>query len=149
VRGVGEAGKLSLPCPLLRLRGPSRLTTDTAGLKARGHPCAPVYHCAPSAVLSLPSSLCLEKRKSDGKKERAKKKRNRKKYQDLEGAALPSSLGHSGAGLYPFHRYIEPPIKTCEAWVYDSGGARGLSSAGGPYIPRAYGRIHDVLYGVL
>jgi hypothetical protein len=58
--GVGEAGKHSLPSPLQRLRGPSRLTTITAGFEAGGR------SCAPSAVLSLPPSLRLEKRKRDG-----------------------------------------------------------------------------------
>jgi hypothetical protein len=62
------------------------------------------------------------------------KKRNRKKYQDLEGVALPSSLSHGGAGLDPFHRYAEPPTKPREAWVYGGGGARGLSCARGPYV---------------
>jgi hypothetical protein len=61
VRGVGEAGKLSLPSPLLRLRGPSRLTTDTVGFKAGSCPCAPLYPFTPSTILSLPPSLHLKK----------------------------------------------------------------------------------------
>jgi hypothetical protein len=78
-----------------------------------------------------------------------KRKRNRRKYQDLEGASLPSFLSHGGAGLDPFLYYTEPPTKTCEEWVYDGGRARGLSDAGGPCIPHACGRIHGVHYGVL
>jgi hypothetical protein len=55
-------GKLSLPSPLLRLRGPSHLTTDAAGFKAGGHPCAPLYPFVASVVLSLPPSLRLKKK---------------------------------------------------------------------------------------
>jgi hypothetical protein len=128
VRGVGEAGKLSLPGPLLRLRGPSHLTTDAMGFEAGGCPCAPLYPHAPSIILSLPPSLCLDKKRGT-KKERAKKeKKNRKQYEDLEGAALPSSLSHGRAGLDSFYHYTEPPPKTHEAWVYVGSGARDLSS---------------------
>jgi hypothetical protein len=61
VQGVGEAGKLSLPNPLLHSRGPNRLTTDNVWFKASSHPCTPLYPFAPSVVLSLPPSLCLKK----------------------------------------------------------------------------------------
>jgi hypothetical protein len=74
VRGVGEAGKHSLPGPLLRLRGPNRLTTDAMGFEAGSHPCAPLYPCTPSTIISLPPSLCLQKRKRDRKKRERKKK---------------------------------------------------------------------------
>jgi hypothetical protein len=116
VRGVGEAAKLSLPSPLLRLRGPSRSTTDTTGFRASGHPCTPLYPFAPSTILSIPPFPCLKK--NEGRKEeRAKKKENRRKYRDLEGVAFPS-LSHGGAGLDSFHHYARPPAKTHEAWVY-------------------------------
>jgi hypothetical protein len=76
VRGVGEAGKLSLPGLLPRLRGPSHLTTDAVGFEAGDRPYASLYPCAPSAVLSLPPSLCLDKKKR-GKKRRGQKERRK------------------------------------------------------------------------
>jgi hypothetical protein len=77
----------------------------------------------PFAILSLPPSLCLDKKeKKDEKRiEQKKEKENRKRYQGLEGVELPSSLSHGGAGLDSIHRYTEPPAKTCEPWVYVSG----------------------------
>jgi hypothetical protein len=60
-------GKLSLSGPLLRLRGPSRLTTNAVGFKVGGCPCAPLPPCASSTVLSLPPSLWLDKKKSGTK----------------------------------------------------------------------------------
>jgi hypothetical protein len=68
VRGVGEAGKLSLPGPLLCLRGPSHLTTNAGGFEAGGRPCAPLHSCVPPAILSLPPSLCLDKKEKRGQK---------------------------------------------------------------------------------
>jgi hypothetical protein len=133
VRGVGEASKLSLLDPLLRLRGPNCLITDAAGFEASGRPCAPIYPCTPSVILSLPCSLHLEKRKRDEKGD--SEKRNSKKYQDLIGVSLPSSLSHGRAGLDPFHHYAESATKTHEAWVYGGDRARGLSGAGGRCVP--------------
>jgi hypothetical protein len=77
----------------------------------------------PFAILSLPPSLCLDKKeKKDEKRiEQKKEKENRKWYQGLEGVELPSSLSHGGAGLDSIHRYTEPPAKTREPWVYVSG----------------------------
>jgi hypothetical protein len=77
----------------------------------------------PFAILSLPPSLCLDKKeKKDEKRiEQKKEKENRKRYQGLEGVELPSSLSHGGAGLDSIHRYTEPPAKTREPWVYVSG----------------------------
>jgi hypothetical protein len=150
VRGVGEAGKLSLPRPIPLLRGPNRWTTDTVGFRASGCPCAPLYCCAPSAVLSSPPSLCLEQKEKRGKKGESKKEKgNRKKYRGPVGAALPSSLSHGRAGLDFFHCYTKPSTKTSEAWVYVGGGARGLSCAGGPHVHHACGRIRAILYGFL
>jgi hypothetical protein len=74
-RGVGEAGKHSLPGSLLRLRGPSHLITDTAGFRASGRPCTPLYPCAPSIVLSSHPSLCLDKKEKRGKKGKSKKEK--------------------------------------------------------------------------
>jgi hypothetical protein len=54
-------GKLSLPRPLLCVRGPNRLAIDATGFNASGHPCAPLYPFTPSTILSLPPSLCLKK----------------------------------------------------------------------------------------
>jgi hypothetical protein len=68
-------GKLSLPWPLLRLRGPSHLTTDAMGFEASSHPCAPLYPYAPSIILSLPPSLRLEKRERDGKRRKLGKRK--------------------------------------------------------------------------
>jgi hypothetical protein len=68
-------GKLSLPGPLLRLRGPSHLTTDAEGFGVDGRPWAPLYPCAPSAILSLGPSPRLEKRKRDRKGKREEKKK--------------------------------------------------------------------------
>jgi hypothetical protein len=118
-------GKLSLPGPLLRLRGPSRLNTDVAGFEASGHPCTPVSPCTPSAVLFLPPSLCLDKKEKRGESRRGQKKEkgNTKKYQSPEGATLASFLSHGRAGLDSFHRHAKPSTKTREAWVYGSGGA--------------------------
>jgi hypothetical protein len=65
-RGVGEAGKLILLGPLLHLRGPSRLTTESAGFKAGGRPCTPLHPCTPPAVLCLPSSPCVDKKEKMG-----------------------------------------------------------------------------------
>jgi hypothetical protein len=65
-------GKHSLPCPLLRLRGPSRLTTDVAGFEAGGCLYAPLYPFAPSAVLSLPPSLRLKKERGTERRESKK-----------------------------------------------------------------------------
>jgi hypothetical protein len=150
VRGVGEACKLSLPGPLLCLRGPICFITDPVGFRAGGHPCTPLYPCAPSAILSSPPSLCLDKKEKRGRKgEREKEKGNRKKYQGLVGATLPSSLSHGRAGLDFFHCYAEPSAKTHDAWVYVGGRACGLSGAGGPRVPRAYERIHGVIYDIL
>jgi hypothetical protein len=67
-------GKLSLLGPLLHVRGPSRLTTNAMGFEAGGHPCAILYPCASSAILSLHPSLRLEKRKRDGKRRKRGKK---------------------------------------------------------------------------
>jgi hypothetical protein len=93
-----------------------------------------------------------QKRKEGRKKEREKRKEkkrtekeNRKRYQDLEGAALPASLSRGGPGLDSFHHYTEPPKKTHQAWVYVGRGARVLSGAGGPCILRACERICGVL----
>jgi hypothetical protein len=147
VRGVGEASKLSLLDPLLRLRGPNCLITDAAGFEASGRPCAPIYPCTPSVILSLPCSLHLEKRKRDEKGD--SEKRNSKKYQDLIGVSLPSSLSHGRAGLDPFHHYAESATKTHEAWVYGGDRARGLSGAGGRCVPPTCGRIRGVLYDIL
>jgi hypothetical protein len=116
------------------------LTTNAMGFRAGGHPCAPLYPCTPSAILSSSPSLCLDKKEKRGEKgESEKEKGSRKKYRGLVGTALPSSMSHGGPGLDFFHYYAEPSAKTLEAWVYVSGGARGLSGAGGPYIPRACG----------
>jgi hypothetical protein len=150
VRGLGEAGKLSLPGPLLGLRGPSRLITDTMRLKAGSRPCVSLHPCTTPAVLSLPPSLCLDKKKRGGKKmERVKEKKgNRKKYQGPEGAAPPFSLSHGGAGQDSFHHYAGPSAKTREAWVYVDR-AWGLSGAEGHYVPCTCGRIYRVLYSFL
>jgi hypothetical protein len=67
-------GKLRLPRPLLCLRGPNHFTTDVMGFKASGHPCATLYTCAPSIVLSLPPLQRLEKRKKDEKRRKRAKK---------------------------------------------------------------------------
>jgi hypothetical protein len=147
VRGVGEEDKLSLPGPLLHLRGPSCLTMDVAGFEASGRPSAPLYPCAPSVVLLLPPSLCLDKRR--GRKKGESEKRDRRRYQDLKGATLPCSLSHGIEGFIPFHHYAEPPAKTHEAWVYGGGVARVLSGASGPRVPHACGRICGVIYSVL
>jgi hypothetical protein len=56
--------------------------------------------------------MCLEK-KRDGKRREREKREIGRKYWHLESVALPSSLSHGGAGLDPFHCYIEPPAKTC------------------------------------
>jgi hypothetical protein len=58
---------------------------------------------APSAVLSLPSSLCLEKRKRDGKKKH-QEKGNMRKQHDLEAVPFPSPMSHGRAGFDSFHR---------------------------------------------
>jgi hypothetical protein len=72
----------------------------------------------------LPTSFPTPRKKKEGwKKENARKKGNRKKYQDLKGVAFPSSLSHGVEGLNSFHRYTMLPAKTHEAWVYGSGGA--------------------------
>jgi hypothetical protein len=72
------AGKHSLPGPLLCLRGPSRLTTDDAGFKSSGRPCTPLHPCTPTAVLSLPPSLCLDKKEKRGwKKGESVREKNR------------------------------------------------------------------------
>jgi hypothetical protein len=69
-------GKLSLPGLLLRLRGLNHLTTDTVRYEIGGHPFAPLHPCAPPTILSLPPSLCLDKKKRGGeKRERAKEKK--------------------------------------------------------------------------
>jgi hypothetical protein len=73
-----------------------------------------------------------QKRKEGQKRREKKEKENRKRYQDLEVAALPSSLSHGRARLDSFHHYTEPPTKTHEAWVYVGGGARGLQSVVDP-----------------
>jgi hypothetical protein len=86
-------GKLSLPSPLLRLRGPSCLTTDVAGFEAGSDPCTPLYPFTPSAILSLLLSLCLKKERGMEKGE-SKKKENMGKYQDRKGVSFPSSLSH-------------------------------------------------------
>jgi hypothetical protein len=49
--------------------------------------------------------MWLEKKKDGRKKEKARKKGDRKKYQDLERVAFPSSLSHGGAGLDSIHHY--------------------------------------------
>jgi hypothetical protein len=51
--------------------------------------------------------------------------------------------------LDSFHRYDGPFTKTCEAGVYDGGGAHGLPCARGPYVPRTCGRVRGVLHGIL
>jgi hypothetical protein len=66
-------GKLSLPSPLLCLRGHSRLTTGVAGFNASGRPCAPLYPFGPSTILSLPPSLCLKKERGE-RRERKRRK---------------------------------------------------------------------------
>jgi hypothetical protein len=90
-------------------------------------------------------------KKKEGRKkgESEKEKRNRRKYQDLEGATLLSFLSHGGARLDRFLYYAEVPAKTHEVWVYGSSGAQCLLGDGGPCTPRAYGRICGVRYGVL
>jgi hypothetical protein len=140
----------NLPGPLLHLRGSSRLTTDAMGFEDSGPPCSPLYPCAPSVILSLPPSLCLEKGRGAEKGETEEKR----KYEEipgshLKGVAFPSSLRHGRAGLDSFHRYARPPAKTHESWVYGDGGARGLSCARGPYVPHTCGGIHGVLCGIL
>jgi hypothetical protein len=47
--------------------------------------------------------------KEGQKRREQKRKRNRRKYQDLEGACLASSLSHGRAGLDPFFQYTKPP----------------------------------------
>jgi hypothetical protein len=109
------------------------------------HPYILVPHLTFSPYL-LPYVWTKKKRgtkRGESKKKRTEKE-NRKRYQDLEGAALPASLSR-GAGLDSFHHYTEPPTKTREAWVYVGRGARVLSGAGGPCIPRACERICGVL----
>jgi hypothetical protein len=66
----------------------------------------------------------MPRKKKEGRKnEKARKKGIRKKYQDLEGVAFPSSLSHGGVGLDSFHCYTRPSAKTRETWVYGGGGA--------------------------
>jgi hypothetical protein len=141
VRGVGEVGKLNLPGPILRLRGPNHLTTNAVGFVASGPLCAPLYPCTRFAILSLPPSLCLKKKR--------RKKEIGRKYQDLEGVVLPSFLSHGGTRFIPFYHYTKPTVETRESWVYGSGRAQGLSVTGGPCVPCAYGRIHGILYRIL
>jgi hypothetical protein len=62
--------ELSLPSPLLHLREPGRLTTDAARFEASGHPSTPLSLCASSIVLSLPPSLCLDKKEKRGESRR-------------------------------------------------------------------------------
>jgi hypothetical protein len=88
-------------------------------------------------------------KKEGRKEERARKKEIGRKYQDLEGVALPSFLSHGRVGWDSFHYYAKPPAKTREAWVYGGCGARGLPSARGPCIPHACERICGVFYDVL
>jgi hypothetical protein len=125
VRGVGEAGKLSLPDSLLRLRGPRRLTIDAVGFKAGDRPCAPLSPCSSSTVLSLSPSLCPDKKEKRGKNRRGRrnKKGNRKKYQSPKGVALPSFLSHGREGIDSFHHHTEASTKTHEACVYGGGRA--------------------------
>jgi hypothetical protein len=141
VRGVEEAGKLSLPGPLLRLGGP----THSTGFEAGGCPIS-LHSICHSLLTSFPVP---RKIKRDEKRREQKRKRNMRKFQDLEGAALPSSLSHGGARLDTLIHYTEPSAKNHEAWVHDGGGARGLSGAGGPCTPHASGRLCGVLYSVL
>jgi hypothetical protein len=65
--------------------------------------------------------IWTKKKRGMKKGESKKGKENRKRYQDLEGAALLSSLSHGRAGLDSFHCYTKPPTKTREAWVYVDG----------------------------
>jgi hypothetical protein len=78
MRGVGEEGELSLPGPLLRLRGPNRLTTDAVRFEAGDRPCAPLHPYTPPAILSLPPSLCLDKREKEGVKKGESEREKRK-----------------------------------------------------------------------
>jgi hypothetical protein len=50
-------------------------------------------------------------KKKEGRKEEKRKKEKKGKYQDLGSAASPSSLGHGGVGLDPFHVYIGSSAK--------------------------------------
>jgi hypothetical protein len=71
-------GKLSLPGPILRLRGPSHLTTNIVGFEADGRPCAPLCPCTPPAILSFTPSLCLDKKETRGqKRQRTKEKKGK------------------------------------------------------------------------
>jgi hypothetical protein len=89
------------------------------------------------------------KRKRGGKRREREEKKNRRKYQDLKGVASPCSLSHGRAGLDLFHYYGRPSAKTCEAWVYDNSGARGLPCATGPSVPRTGRQIRVAIHGVL
>jgi hypothetical protein len=73
-------GKHSLLSPFLRLRGLSRLTTDTAGFQSKQSPlCTPISFR--TIHRSLTTSFPVPKKRKEGRKEeRAKKKENRKKY---------------------------------------------------------------------
>jgi hypothetical protein len=95
-------GKLSLPGPLLRLRGPSHLTTDVVGFKAGGHPCAPLYPYAPSVALSLPPSPHLKKERGKEKGE-SKEKRKQEEIPGSQRCFLPFLLEpwRSKIGLLP------------------------------------------------
>jgi hypothetical protein len=63
------------------------------GFRAGGRPYAPLYSCAPSAILSSPPSLCLDKKEKRGEKGESKEEKgNRKKYRVAVGAALPPSV---------------------------------------------------------
>jgi hypothetical protein len=93
------------------------LTTDVAGFKAGGHPCAHL----PFYPYLLPYVWTKKEKKDEKRIEQKKEKENRKRYQGLEGVELPSSLSHGGAGLDSIHHYTEPPAKTREPWVYVSG----------------------------
>jgi hypothetical protein len=68
--------------------------------------------------------------KNEGQKEeKRKKKRKKVKYQDLGSAASPSSLGHGGARLDPFHGYAGSSAKTRKPRVYDGDESHGLPCA--------------------
>jgi hypothetical protein len=75
------------------------------------HPYILTHHPSFSTYL-----LPYDWKKKEGRKtEKVRKKGDRKKYQDLEDFAFPSSLSHGRAGLDSFHHYNRPPAKTREA----------------------------------
>jgi hypothetical protein len=79
VRGVGEACKLSLPSPLLHLRGPSRFTSNATGLLKIAATLAHLGILAHDLfVLSLPPSIRLKKEGRNEERERERKNKQGK-----------------------------------------------------------------------